>query len=70
MHTSTADHLVLLCLVLAVDAFFCAAVAAATLLLARSSGVSLTAAILRGGVAFAGTATLSLAFLTFLQSNI
>jgi hypothetical protein len=45
-------------------------VAAATGLLARSTGVSLTAAILRGGAAFAGTATLSLAFLTFLQSNI
>jgi hypothetical protein len=69
MHSSI-DHLVLLCLVMAVDALFCAAVAGATVLLARSSGVSLTAAILRGGVAFAGTATLSLAFLAFLQTHV
>ncbi|MFF3459688.1 hypothetical protein ACFYXH_36415 [Streptomyces sp. NPDC002730] len=64
MNTSSI-HLMLLLLLLAVVALFCAFVGAATGLLARIEGATYATALLRGAVAFAGSATLSLALLTF-----
>ncbi|MFF9352779.1 hypothetical protein [Streptomyces sp. NPDC014734] len=58
-------HLMLLVLLLAVVALFCALVGAAAGLLARLDGATYASALLRGAVAFAGSATLSLALLTF-----
>ncbi|WP_046500567.1 hypothetical protein [Streptomyces odonnellii] len=67
MNTSSA-HLALLALLLAVVALFCALVGAAAGLLARIDGATYPAALLRGGLAFAGSATLSLALLTFVNT--
>lgn len=64
MDTSTT-HLMLLVLLLAVVALFCMLVGAAAGLLARSDGASYATAVVRGALAFAGAATLSLALLTF-----
>lgn len=64
MNTSSV-HLMLLVLLLAVVALFCALVGAAAGLLARIDGATYATALLRGAVAFAGSATLSLALLTF-----
>ncbi|MGP4004409.1 hypothetical protein [Streptomyces sp. 8N706] len=64
MNTSPT-HLMLLVLLLAVVALFCTLVGAAAGLLARIDGATYTTALLRGAVAFAGSATLSLALLTF-----
>ncbi|MEV6408640.1 hypothetical protein AB0M58_37830 [Streptomyces bobili] len=64
MNTSP-DHLMLLALLLAVVALFCTLVGAAAGLLARIDGATYASALLRGAVAFAGSATLSLALLTF-----
>ncbi|MGW2089959.1 hypothetical protein [Streptomyces sp. NPDC001880] len=64
MNTSP-DHLMILALLLAVVALFCTLVGAATGLLARIDGATYASALLRGAVAFAGSATLSLALLTF-----
>ncbi|MCZ1011987.1 hypothetical protein ACFW81_07510 [Streptomyces angustmyceticus] len=64
MNTSPI-HLMLLVLLLAVVALFCTLVGAAAGLLARIDGATYAAALLRGAVAFAGSATLSLALLTF-----
>jgi hypothetical protein len=58
-------HLMLLVLLLAVVALFCMFVGAAAGLLARIDGSTYATALLRGAVAFAGSATLSLALLTF-----
>ncbi|WP_320783420.1 hypothetical protein [Streptomyces sp. CRN 30] len=58
-------HLMLLVLLLAVVALFCALVGAAAGLLARIDGATYAGALLRGAVAFSGSATLSLALLTF-----
>ncbi|MFH9829406.1 hypothetical protein [Streptomyces bobili] len=58
-------HLMLLVLLLAVIALFCTLVGAAAGLLARIDGATYASALLRGAVAFAGSATLSLALLTF-----
>jgi hypothetical protein len=58
-------HLMLLVLLLAVVALFCTLVGAAAGLLARLDGATYVSALLRGAVAFAGSATLSLALLTF-----
>ncbi|MFG2409897.1 hypothetical protein ACGFR8_37370 [Streptomyces brevispora] len=58
-------HLMLLVLLLAVVALFCTLVGAAAGLLARLDGATYASALLRGAVAFAGSATLSLALLTF-----
>ncbi|MEV1049013.1 hypothetical protein [Streptomyces sp. NPDC049916] len=58
-------HLMLLALLLAVVALFCMLVGAAAGLLARIDGATYATALLRGAVAFAGSATLSLALLTF-----
>ncbi|UXX97408.1 hypothetical protein N7U49_47270 [Streptomyces sp. AD2-2] len=58
-------HLMLLVLLLAVIALFCTLVGAAAGLLARIDGATYATALLRGAVAFAGSATLSLALLTF-----
>ncbi|MGW9448592.1 hypothetical protein [Streptomyces sp. NPDC055632] len=65
MNTSFT-HLTLLALFLAVIALFCALVGAAAGLLARIDGATYATALLRGAVAFAGSATLSLALLTFI----
>jgi hypothetical protein len=64
MNTSSI-HLMLLALLLAVVALFCALVGAAAGLLARIDGATYATALLRGALAFAGSATLSLALLTF-----
>lgn len=64
MNTSSI-HLMLLVLLLAVVALFCMLVGAAAGLLARLDGATHATALLRGAVAFAGSATLSLALLTF-----
>ncbi|MFF3257780.1 hypothetical protein ACFYWO_01230 [Streptomyces sp. NPDC002932] len=64
MNTSPI-HLMLLVLLLAVVALFCTLVGAAAGLLARLDGATYATALLRGAVAFAGSATLSLALLTF-----
>lgn len=64
MNTSSV-HLMILVLLLAVAALFCALVGAATGLLARIDGATYATALLRGALAFAGSATLSLAVLTF-----
>ncbi|WP_326763246.1 hypothetical protein OG978_47325 (plasmid) [Streptomyces sp. NBC_01591] len=64
MNTST-NHLMLLVLLLSVVALFCTLVGAAAGLLARIDGATYATALLRGAVAFAGSATLSLALLTF-----
>ncbi|MGV9628554.1 hypothetical protein [Streptomyces sp. NPDC003487] len=65
MHPSST-HLTLLVLLLADVTLFCMLVGAATGLLARLDGSTYATALLRGGVAFAGSATLSLALLTFI----
>ncbi|WP_432129529.1 hypothetical protein [Streptomyces sp. bgisy082] len=65
MNTSST-HLTLLVLLLAVIALFCTLVAAAAGLLARIDGATYPSALLRAAVAFAGSATLSLALLTFI----
>ncbi|MFF8618102.1 hypothetical protein [Streptomyces sp. NPDC015350] len=64
MNTSPI-HLMLLVLLLAVVALFCTLVAAAAGLLARIDGATYASALLRGALAFGGSATLSLALLTF-----
>ncbi|MEU3620438.1 hypothetical protein ABZ725_50515 [Streptomyces sp. NPDC006872] len=64
MNTSST-HLMLLVLLLAVVALFCTLVGAAAGLLARIDGATYATALLRGALAFAGSATLSLAVLTF-----
>ncbi|GGT77956.1 hypothetical protein GCM10010207_87710 [Streptomyces atratus] len=64
MNTSPI-HLMLLVLLLAVIALFCTLVGAAAGLLARIDGATYATALLRGALAFAGSATLSLALLTF-----
>lgn len=64
MHTSL-NHLMLLALLLAVVALFCILVGAATGMLARLEGATYASAVLRGALAFAGSATLCLALLTF-----
>ncbi|KUN35705.1 hypothetical protein AQJ30_23715 [Streptomyces longwoodensis] len=64
MNTSSI-HLMLLVLLLAVVALFCALVGAAAGLLARIDGATYATALLGGAVAFAGSVTLSLALLTF-----
>lgn len=64
MNTSP-DHLMLLTLLLAVVALFCTLVGAAAGLLAHIDGATYASALLRGALAFAGSATLSLALLTF-----
>ncbi|MEU6806927.1 hypothetical protein [Streptomyces neyagawaensis] len=58
-------HMMILVLLLAVVALFCTLVGAAAGLLARLDGATYASALLRGAVAFAGSATLSLALLTF-----
>lgn len=58
-------HLLLLALLLTVVALFCTLVGAAAGLLARINGATYAAAVLRGALAFGGSATLSLALLTF-----
>ncbi|MFE6713930.1 hypothetical protein [Streptomyces sp. NPDC057695] len=65
MNTSYA-HLTLLVLLLAVIGLFCALIGAAAGLLARIDGATYATALLRGALAFAGSATLSLALLTFI----
>ncbi|MGA4980100.1 hypothetical protein [Streptomyces cinereoruber] len=65
MNTSPT-HLTLLVLLLAVIALFCTLAGAAAGLLARIDGATYATALLRGAVAFAGSATLSLALLTFI----
>lgn len=55
----------LLALILAVLMLFCTLVGAAAGLLVRIDGATYASALLRGAVAFAGSATLSLALLTF-----
>ncbi|MER6105121.1 hypothetical protein ABT115_23075 [Streptomyces sp. NPDC001832] len=64
MNTSPI-HLMLLVLLLAVIALFCTLVGAAAGLLARIDGATYATALLRGALAFAGSATISLALLTF-----
>ena len=64
MNTSST-HLLFLALLLAVAALFCTLVGAAAGLLARIDGATYAAALLRGVLAFAGSATLTLALLTF-----
>jgi hypothetical protein len=64
MNTSST-HLMLLVLLLTVAALFCTLVGAAAGLLARIDGATYAAALLRGALAFGGSATLSLALLTF-----
>ncbi|MFJ4536566.1 hypothetical protein ACIP39_11395 [Streptomyces tibetensis] len=63
-------HLMLLVLLLAVVALFCTLVGAAAGLLARIDGATYASALLRGAVAFAGSATLSLALLTFVLATL
>ncbi|MDT0494412.1 hypothetical protein ACPEIF_03755 [Streptomyces sp. NPDC012600] len=63
-------HLMLLALLLAVVALFCMLVGAAAGLLARIDGATYAGALLRGAVAFAGSATLSLALLTFVLATL
>ncbi|MEU6839759.1 hypothetical protein ABZ941_31435 [Streptomyces rubiginosohelvolus] len=63
-------HLMLLVLLLAVVALFCTLVGAAAGLLARIDGATYAGALLRGAVAFAGSATLSLALLTFVLATL
>ncbi|AEN11262.1 MULTISPECIES: hypothetical protein [unclassified Streptomyces] len=63
-------HLMLLALLLAVVTLFCMLVAAAAGLLARIDGATYPSALLRGAVAFAGSATLSLALLTFVLATL
>jgi hypothetical protein len=63
--TTAPTHLMLLLLLLAVVVLFCILVGAAAALLARLDGATYTTAPMHGAVAFAGCATLSLAFLTF-----
>ncbi|MFE6365870.1 hypothetical protein ACFVP3_38595 [Streptomyces sp. NPDC057806] len=63
-------HLMLLVLLLAVVALFCTLVGAAAGLLARLDGATYASALLRGAVAFAGSATLSLALLTFVLATL
>ncbi|MDQ0700934.1 MULTISPECIES: hypothetical protein [unclassified Streptomyces] len=65
MNTSPS-HLMLLILLLAVVAIFCTLVGAAAGKLARIEGATYAGALLRGALAFAGSATISLALLTFL----
>ncbi|MGP3938420.1 hypothetical protein [Streptomyces sp. 6N106] len=69
MNTSPI-HLMLLVLLLAVVALFCTLVGAAAGLLARLDGATYASALLRGAVAFAGSATLSLALLTFVLATL
>ncbi|MGW2479430.1 hypothetical protein ACWCWQ_06255 [Streptomyces sp. NPDC001571] len=64
MNTSSI-HLLFVALLLAVVGLFCTLVGGAAGLLARLDGATYAAALLRGAVAFAGSATLSLALLTF-----
>ncbi|KOU76283.1 hypothetical protein ADK57_05090 [Streptomyces sp. MMG1533] len=63
-------HLMLLVLLLAVVALFCTLVGAAAGLLARIDGATYASALIRGAVAFAGSATLSLALLTFVLATL
>ena len=63
-------HLMLLVLLLAVVALFCTFVGAAAGLLARLDGATYASALLRGAAAFAGSATLSLALLTFVLATL
>ncbi|MER5381732.1 hypothetical protein ABT040_15820 [Streptomyces sp. NPDC002688] len=63
--TTSPIRLMLLVLLLAVVALFCTLVGAAAGLLARIDGATYASALLRGALAFAGSATLSLALLTF-----
>ncbi|MEV7376470.1 MULTISPECIES: hypothetical protein [unclassified Streptomyces] len=58
-------HLMILALLLAVVTLFCILVGAAAGLLARLDGATYASALLRGALAFAGSATLGLALLTF-----
>lgn len=67
MNTSSI-HLMLLLLLLAVVALVCTLIGAVASLLARIDGATYAAALLRGAVAFAGSATLSLALLTFVAT--
>ncbi|WP_338704074.1 hypothetical protein V2W30_39975 (plasmid) [Streptomyces sp. Q6] len=60
-----STHLLLLVLLLGLVALFCTLVGAAAGLLARIDGATYATALLRGALAFAGSATLSLALLTF-----
>ncbi|GAA0452464.1 hypothetical protein GCM10010361_15730 [Streptomyces olivaceiscleroticus] len=62
---TSSIHLMFLALLLAVITLFCTLVGAAAGLLARIDGATYATALLRGAVAFAGSATLSLALLTF-----
>ncbi|WP_329453164.1 hypothetical protein OG894_41935 (plasmid) [Streptomyces sp. NBC_01724] len=62
---TSPTHLMLLTLLMTVLTLFCTLVGAAAGLLARIDGATYATALLRGGVAFAGSATLSLALLTF-----
>ncbi|MGW4034560.1 hypothetical protein ACWEFL_35585 [Streptomyces sp. NPDC004838] len=62
---TSPTHLMLLALLLTVLTLFCMLVGAAAGLLARIDGATYATAVLRGAVAFAGSATLSLALLTF-----
>ncbi|WP_406368955.1 hypothetical protein OG788_03075 [Streptomyces sp. NBC_00647] len=65
MNTSPI-HLMLLVLLMAVVALFCALVGAAAGLLARLDGATYATVLVHAAVAFAGSATLSLALLTFI----
>lgn len=67
---TTATHVVLVTISLAVAMLFCVLVAAATGVLARLSGANPADAFLRGGAAFAGSAVLVLALLTFLRTAV
>lgn len=55
--TTSSIHLMLLVLLLAVVALFCTLVGAAAGLLARIDGATYASALLRGALAFAGSAT-------------
>ncbi|GAA3372498.1 hypothetical protein GCM10017744_104240 [Streptomyces antimycoticus] len=63
-------HLMLLLLLLAVVALFCVLVGAAAGLLARIDGATYAATLLRAALAFGGSATLSLALLTFILTTL
>ncbi|MFE3497652.1 hypothetical protein [Streptomyces sp. NPDC059175] len=63
--SNSSIHLMLLALLIAVVALFCTLVGAAAGLLARIDGATYATALVRGAAAFAGSAALSLALLTF-----
>ncbi|MEU4273301.1 hypothetical protein [Streptomyces sp. NPDC026092] len=69
MNTSSI-RLMLLALLLAVVTLFCTLAGAAAGLLARIDGASYANALRRGAVVFAGSATLSLAVLTFVLTAV